>query len=154
MMGIIRNTTEGIHPYFNGGFKRGEMAVISSGRQTGKSTMTMLKSRIYNANLCKEIILSNSFDMTVLESMLIPGYPKTSNALKKLMPTYKFSRANWYVAEFDWVHQHAVLAWCSQQFGPHPARPDAWSRWYNKYSERIHFRDEKDYQWFLLKWGV
>jgi hypothetical protein len=147
MMGIIRNTTEGIHPYVNGGFKRGEMAVISSGRQTGKSTMTMLKSRIYNANLCKEIVLSD-------QQLCIIGYPLTSIALKKLMPKYKFSRANWYVAEFDWVHQHEVLVWCSQQFGPHPTRPDAWSRWYNKYSEKIHFRDEKDYQWFLLRWGV
>jgi hypothetical protein len=147
MMSIIRNTTEGIHPYVNGGFKRGEMSVISSGRQTGKSTMTMLKSRIYNANLCKEIILSD-------QQLCILGYPKTSNALKKLMPKYQFSRANWYVAEFDWVHHGEVLAWCSQQFGPHPARPDAWSRWYNKYSEKIHFRDEKDYQWFLLRWGV
>ena len=145
-MGIIRNTTEGIHPYVNGGFKRGEMAIISSGRQTGKS--------IYYNNLCKEIVLSNSIDMTVLESMLIPGYPITSVSLKKLMPKYQFSRANWYVAEFRWQDQHKVLAWCSQQFGPHPANPDAWSRWYNKYSERIHFRDEKDYQWFLLRWGV
>lgn len=153
-MGIIRNTTEGIHPIREGGFKRGEMAIISAGRQTGKSTMTMLKSRIYTANLCKEIVLSNSFDVTVLDSMLIPGYPKTSNSLKKLMPTYKFSRANWYVAEFDDKNYFEVEAWCSQQFGPHPARPDAWSRWVHKYSEKIHFRDEKDYQWFLLRWGI
>ena len=144
-MGILKDVTEGISPQLFGGFKRGEMAVISAGRQTGKS--------IYYNNLCKEIVLSNSIDMTVLESMLIPGYPKTSNALKKLMPTYKFSRANWYVAEYDWRYQHEVLAWCSQQFGPHPARPDAWSRWYNKYSEKIHFRDEKDYVWFMLRWS-
>jgi hypothetical protein len=151
-MGIIRNTTEGIHPYAFGGFKRGEMAIVSSGRQTGKSTLTIMKSRIYNANLCKEIVLSNSFDMTVLDSMLIPGYPKTSIALKKLMPKYQFSRANWYVADFNWTRQFEVKAWCSQQFGPHPARPDAWSRWCHKYQGKIHFRDAKDYEWFLLKW--
>jgi KaiC/GvpD/RAD55 family RecA-like ATPase len=51
-MGIIRNTTEGIHPIREGGFKRGEMAIVSAGHQTGKSTMSILKSRIYNANLC------------------------------------------------------------------------------------------------------
>ena len=144
-METIKGVTEGIEPFqralwdklANGGFKKGELAIISAGRQTGKSTF--LKSAYYK-NLCEEIML--------------PGFPKTSNSLKKLMPKYKFSRANWYVAEFDWVHQGEVYEWCTQQFGPHPARPDAWSRWYNKYSERIHFRDEKDYTWFLLKWGV
>lgn len=137
-MGILKDVTEGIEPlsyqqalwakFTLSGFKNGEMAILSAGRQTGKSTF--LKSAYYK-NLCEEIMLP-----------------------MKLEPKHKFSRANWYVAEFDWVHQHEVLAWCSQQFGPHPARPDAWSRWYNKYSEKIHFRDEKDYTWFLLKWGV
>ena len=140
-MGIIRNTTEGIYPFqtyqqalYNkisqGGFKTGAMQIISSGRQSGKS--------IYYNNLCKEIML--------------PGYPKTSIALKKLMPKYQFSRANWYVADYNWIHQGEVYEWCTQQFGPHPMYPDAWSRWYNKYSEKIHFRDEKDYEWFVLKW--
>jgi hypothetical protein len=67
---------------------------------------------------------------------------------------YKFSRNKWYVADFDWVHHFEVLAWCSQQFGPHPATPDAWSRWVNQYSEKIHFRDEKDYILFILRWGT
>jgi hypothetical protein len=135
-MGILKDVTEGIEPFQQllwdkvrqGGFKQGELMLITAGRQTGKSTF--LKS-VYYKNLCEEIMLP-----------------------MKAEPKYKFSRANWYVAEFDWVHQHEVLAWCSQQFGPHPARPDAWSRWYNKYNEKIHFRDAKDYQWFLLKWGV
>jgi hypothetical protein len=141
-METIKDVTESIEPlsfqralwdkFANGGFKKSDLAIISAGRQTGKS--------IYYNNLCKEIML--------------PGYPKTSVSLKRLMPKYQFSRANWYVADFDWVHQAEVLKWCAQQFGPHPQRPDAWSRWYNKYSEKIHFRDAKDYQWFLLKWGV
>jgi hypothetical protein len=145
-MGILKDVTEGIEPLSfqralwdrlnQGGFKQGQMSLYSAGRQTGKSTLNTW----FQNNLCEEIML--------------PGYPKTSNSLKKLMPKYKFSRANWYVAEFDWVHHGEVLEWCAQQFGPHPARPDAWSRWYNKYSEKIHFRDEKDYQWFLLRWGV
>lgn len=107
------------------GFRAGEMMVISAGRQSGKSTL----NQFFQNNLCKEIIL--------------PMKPE---------PKYKFSR-DWYVAEFDWVRQAEVLEWCKQQFGPHPENPDAWSRWYNKYSEKIHFRDEKDYAWFILRWS-
>lgn len=131
-MGILSNTTAGIHPILEGGFKRGEMSIYLSKTRTGKS--------IFNNNLCKEIFF--------------PGYPNTSASLNRLMPKYKFSRANWYVAEFDWVHTGEVLEWCTKQFGPHPRRPDAWSRWHSKYSEKIHFAYEKDYQWFLLRWGV
>lgn len=143
-METIKNATEGIYPFqqalyqkaLSGGFKPSEMVLYSAGRQTGKS---MYYSKMFK-NLCNEIIL--------------PGYPKTSASLNRLMPKYQFSRANWYVAEFDWVHHAEVLEWCTKQFGPHPQRPDAWSRWQNKYSERIHFAYEKDYEWFLLRWGV
>jgi hypothetical protein len=154
-MGTLKDVTEGIEPVSyqqalwdklsQGGFKQGQMTLYASGRQTGKSTLnayygsTGIKSLYYN-NLCEEIML--------------PGYPITSVSLKKLMPKYQFSRANWYIADFDWRNELEVLAWCTQQFGPHPQRPDAWSRWYNKYGEMIHFRDAKDYQWFLLRWGV
>lgn len=86
---------------------------------------------IGGTNLCKEIIL-----------------PMFAQETK-----YKFSR-EWYVADYDWVHHAEVLEWCTKQFGPHPQRPDAWSRWQNKYTERIHFRDEKDYHWFILRWGA
>jgi hypothetical protein len=110
-----------------GGFKKGQMTLYSAGRGIGKSTLNAL----YGQNLCNEILL--------------PMKPASK---------YKFSRANWYVADFDWVHHGEVLEWCKQQFGPHPKNPDAWSRWYNKYSEKIHFRDSKDYEWFLLRWGV
>lgn len=129
---MLKNVTEGIYPYqqalldkVSGGFKAGQMMVISAGRMTGKSYL----NHLYGNNLCKEIIL--------------PMKPE---------PKYKFSR-NWYVAEYDWVHQYEVLEWCRQQFGPHPKNPDAWSRWVNKYSEKIHFRDAKDYEWFMLRWG-
>ena len=72
-----------------------------------------------------------------------------------LMPTpkYKFSR-NWYVVEYNWMHHDGVIAWCIEQFGPHPNAADAWSRWHNPYSDRIHFRDAKDYHWFILRWGA
>jgi hypothetical protein len=136
-MSILKNTTEGIYPFQqalydkvkDGGFKRGEMFLISAGRQTGKSMLNQMYGKLWNNNLCKEILL--------------PMKPE---------PKYKFSR-EWYIAEFDWVHTGEVLEWCKQQFGPHPKNPDAWSRWVNKYGEKIHFRDEKDYAWFMLRWS-
>ena len=66
---------------------------------------------------------------------------------------YKFTRANWYVAESDIKDYTDVVHWCREQFGPHPRNPDAWSRWEHRYENKIHFRDEKDYAWFLLKWS-
>jgi hypothetical protein len=68
-------------------------------------------------------------------------------------PKYKFSRARWYVAEFDLKDYPDVRLWCEQQFGPHPRYPDAWSRWHHTYSEKIHFAYEKDYVLFLLRWS-
>lgn len=135
-MQILKDVTEGISPlnWSTGGFKQGELMIISGGRRLGKSNISMhmklLKNRIYDTNLCKEILL--------------PMRPE---------PEYKFSRANWYVAEYNWTDQIEVYEWCTQQFGPHPMYPDAWSRWYNKYNEKIHFRDTKDYEWFMLRWS-
>lgn len=157
-MGIIRNTTEGIYPYqqalYNkiaqGGFKAGEMQIISSGRQSGKSML----NAIYNNNLCKEITLPGQEYLQLVELKM--GFADlTTNRInqRKKVKQYNFSRANWYVAEFRWQDQPKVLAWCSQQFGPHPANPDAWSRWHNRYVGKIMFRDAKDYEWFALRWS-
>jgi hypothetical protein len=66
-------------------------------------------------------------------------------------PKYKFSR-EWYVAEFNLKDYTDVVHWCREQFGPHPKYPDAWSRWEHRYENKIHFRDEKDYAWFMLRW--
>jgi hypothetical protein len=142
----LSGVTTGIHPpqlhdyqqtlfqQFSRGFRAGEMMIISSGRQTGKSSfyMKMLKNRIYDSNLCKEIIL--------------PTKPMKEEK-------YKFSRAKWYQAEFNDKDYFEVRAWCSQQFGPDPARPDAWSRWWHKFHNSILFRDEKDYILFTLRWS-
>ena len=65
---------------------------------------------------------------------------------------YKFSR-DWYLAEFDIKDQTDVVYWCWEQFGPHPRNPDAWSRWEHRYANKIYFRDEQDYMWFLLRWS-
>ena len=65
---------------FTSGIRPGEMMVYSAGRQTGKSMyMQMLKNRIYDTNLCKEIMLPISFD--------------------KSKPKYQFSRAKWHIAD-------------------------------------------------------
>jgi hypothetical protein len=103
----------------------------TSGIHPGKSSLYMkiLKNRMYGTNLCKEIL----FPM-------------------QLESKYKFSRANWYQAEFKPEDYHAVDAWCSQQFGPHPPRPDAWSRWWHKFEYSI--RDQDDYMMFVLRWGT
>lgn len=72
----------------------------------------------------------------------------------KFHKKYKFSRAKWYIAEFDETFYNEVDEWCAKQFGKHDKCPDAWSRWWHKYESSIHFRDEKDYIMFVLRWGV
>jgi hypothetical protein len=99
-----------------------------------------------NVNLCKEIVLSP----TQLRSL---GYPKSAASLKKLMPKYQFSRAKWYESKLPRDGQ-AAFNWCVKQFGPEPKNTDAWSRWYFNVDRTFRFRDAKDYEWFLLRWGT
>lgn len=101
---------------------------------------------IMQDNLCKEIVLSPP-------RLCVLGYPKTAAALRRLMPKYQFSRAKWYVADFKWQDQHRAFEWCNQQFGVHPKRPDAWSRWKTMPGNQFAFRDQKDYNWFVLRWS-
>ena len=148
-MGILKDVTEGIEPFpllsyqqvlwdrmNQGGLKKGQMTLYSAGRDIGKSTLnslygsTGIKS-LYYSNPCKEIVLP-----------------------MKPAPKYKFSRAKWYEADYDWVHYDEVREWCTKQFGPHPTQHDAWSRWDHRYEGKIYFRDEKDYHWFILRWGA
>ncbi len=68
-------------------------------------------------------------------------------------PKYSFSRAKWYVAEFDLKDYDEVRQWCSTQFGKHDGCTDAWSRWWHRYETSIHFRDQKDYVLFMLRWS-
>ena len=64
---------------------------------------------------------------------------------------YKFSR-NWHIGEFRWQDQHKVYQWCTEEFGPMPYLPDAWSRWKTMPGNSIAFRDEGDYLLFILRW--
>lgn len=68
-------------------------------------------------------------------------------------PKYKFSRAKWYMVKFNWHESEEVYEWCTQRFGPHPKKPDVWSRWKVHYGDQIQFRDEKDYVMFVLRWA-
>jgi hypothetical protein len=70
------------------------------------------------------------------------------------VPKYKFSRAKWYEADHRYDDYDDVMAWCTEHFGPRPRYPDAWTRWYDIHIDRIRFRDEKDYNWFVLRWGA
>ena len=128
---VLSNTTGGIYP--------GEMFVMQASCRTGKSLyMEMLKNRIYDTNLCKEIFL--------------PMQPATK-------PKYQFSRAKWYSAEMPghatWRFSdeyNSIIEWGTEQFGPHPTEQDAWSRWWVGLGV-INFRDEKDFVFYKLKWS-
>jgi hypothetical protein len=125
------------------------MTYIQKFDPTTATSITDMARRIMNTNLCKEIVLSPT-------QLCIIGYPKTTIALKKLMPKYQFSRAKWYDVHLfskSWDPVQERLDWCEQQFGPQPKRADAWTRWYTMHTT-LRFRDEKDYHWFILRWGA
>lgn len=71
----------------------------------------------------------------------------------KPKPKYRFSR-NWYQADFHWTDYDEIIDWCEQQFGSQPVRHDAWSRWWQNGQDRVFFRDAKDYNWYVLRWGA
>jgi hypothetical protein len=132
---VLGNTTGGIYPYqqalydklSQGGFKRGQMPLYYSAVQhTGKSTLNTW----FQNNLCNEILL--------------PMKPASK---------YRFSRAKWYEAKLP-RDQQAAFAWCVKQFGPEPTITDAWTRWYFNVDRTFRFRDAKDYEWFILRWGT
>lgn len=116
-----------------------------------------LSKRELDQNLCKEIMITAQRVLCGLKgitnidtgSFYAPYIPMIRFPESK----YKFSRANWYVANFDTQYYFEVEEWCKEQFGPHPKYPDAWSRWVHTYEDQIHFRDEQDYIWFVLRWG-
>lgn len=95
-------------------------------------------------NLCQEVILTLPIQYCTL-GMNMKQTPQNR-------PKYQFSR-NWYVAEFDTAQYHEVREWCTVQFGPEDQSPNAWSRWQHHYEDRIHFRDNKDHHWFILRFG-
>ena len=93
---------------------------------------------------------------------LAPKYPRTLAAIQRLpVNKYRFSRAHWYRAQLPSLDPvwhlsndyNAIIGWCTQHFGPHPGRPDAWSRWWVG-TDHINFRESVDYNWYVLRWGA
>lgn len=68
---------------------------------------------------------------------------------------YKFSRSMWYTVNISVYAEYVeTIKWCEENFGPLPKNPDAWSRWFTDgWRNRIFFRDEKDYNWYMLRWS-
>jgi hypothetical protein len=115
----------------------------------------MNKIQLYQTNLCKEILITAQQMQCTLDTMSFdygvfyaPYIPETMTK-----PKYKFSRAKWYEAEYKDCYYDEVRAWCTEQFGPQPDVADAWTRWHHKYHNTVFFRDQKDYNWFVLRWG-
>ena len=104
--------------------------------------------RNYHAETAASIDALSTRIMQDMSSFYAPYIPETMTKTK-----YKFSRT-WFVADFDTAYYGEVEAWCKEQFGPHPKYPDVWSRWVHTYEDQIHFRDERDYNWFVLRWGA
>lgn len=105
------------------------------------ASVTALAQRIMETNLCKEVMFDYDY--------YIHSIPKSMTE-----PKYKFSR-KWYtvpLGKMDWKKTVDCLDWCEKTFGQQPKNPDAWSRWQIKFSS-IHFRDSKDYEWFMLRWS-
>jgi hypothetical protein len=101
----------------------------------------------YQENLCKEIMMTAQEQLCTLGVYYAPYIPKI------MKPKYQFSRANWFKANFDHRKYNEVQEWCTDNFGPQPRFPDAWSRWVHTYEDQIFFRDSKDYEWFMLRWS-
>lgn len=112
--------------------------------------------------LAGKIALNSSYGPISLANSIVGVQPMTGYVGKIFTmkhkvtpkPKYKFSRSKWYEADYDWMHYDEVVKWCVEQFGPHPTQQDAWSRWDHRYEGRIYFRDQKDYNWFVLRWGA
>ena len=93
-------------------------------------------------NLCKEIVLSNMSMPCVLGSPVMT---------EKYQFSRKWFEVNLFFKSYDPIQER--IDWCEQQFGPQPKKADAWSRWYTSFTT-LRFRDEKDYHWYILRWGV
>lgn len=112
---------------------------------TNSVLLPMIKK--YTAQLMAQQILGVQPMTTYTGSIFTMKFTHTPQS------KYKFTRANWYVAEFNVKDYTDVVHWCREQFGSHPRNPDAWSRWVHKYEDKIYFRDAQDYEWFVLRWS-
>ena len=116
------------------GIRKGEMTIMMSGRQAGKSMMSQY------ANLWNDIFSGNN---KVLDIKLSTG-------------TIYGSR--YYTAEpigGDWA---AMEKWCTETFGKgsralwgEKKAPEPALRWYAN-NRKFWFKSEKDRDWFIVMW--
>lgn len=117
------------------GFKQGEMVIMMSGRQIGKSALNAAYGRLW-----ADILES---DVKVSDIVLSEG---------------KIYGARYYTAEPVGGNWLEMEVWCTKVFGegsralwgdakaPEPAR-----RWYAN-NRKFWFRNEKDRDWFIVMW--
>lgn len=120
------------------------------------ASITALAQRIMETNLCKEI------ELTSTVTLELGVFYAPHNPLKtiKMPPNlkYQFSRAKWHTVDIGsggWRlsrEYNEIIEWCTKQFGSHPKKPDAWSRWWVGVG-KIYFRDSNDYVLYQLRWA-
>ena len=104
-------------------------------------------------SIARDILGIQPMDTGVFYAPYIPlqFYEKDTRVFTK--KPMNFSRAKWYRVDVEPQDWEDALDWAKEQFGQKPKNPDAWSRWYTGLCS-ITFRDEKDYNWFILRWGA
>jgi hypothetical protein len=115
-----------------GGFKKGEMMIMSAGRQTGKS---------YWTNQAINRLMKDLMNRPVEELVLA----------ERLYRTAKF-----YTVEPIGGNWMDMEVWCLKTFGP---SDDVWDfktanvgRWY-KNDRKFWFRNERDRTMFIVRWS-
>ena len=117
----------------NGGIKPGEMMIMSSGRQLGKSMLNSAYSRL----------MADLKNLPVTDLILSEG---------------KVYGARYYAVQpvgGSWLDMET---WCIETFGPTQGSiwgespvPEPGQRWYMN-NRKFWFRTEKDRNWFTLRW--
>lgn len=123
-----------LNQVMSGGFKPGEMQIMTSGRNTGKSMFTAQALKRLMDDLQRQPVV----DMVMSEGTVYGSRYYTVEPIG----------GNWLEME----------KWCGKVFGegsralwgeskaPEPAR-----RWYAN-NRKFWFKEEKDRDWFILKW--
>lgn len=115
------------------GMKAGEMTVMMSGRQMGKSTWT---------------------------AAAIERLKDDLGPYKLKLSEYEFGGTYYVVQPVGWLHTEErrwddMVAWVVETFGPTP-KDGVWTpaaRWYCN-NARFYFRNIKDRDWFIMRWSA
>lgn len=117
------------------GFKKGEMTIMTSGRQTGKSMFTAQAIE----RLMKDLNSQPVSDLVLGEG--------------------KVYGARYYTVEPVGGNWLEMEKWCGEVFGEGSRAlwceskvPEPSCRWYAN-NRKFWFRNEKDRDWFIIKWN-